>query len=144
MAADGIHKAVAVPSRLYATRSETRPLAGIRFALKDCFNLAGVKTTMSSRAYTRVYGPERENAAFASKLLSLGASIVGKTKMTNFASSDEPTDQWIDDICPINPRGDQYQSLSGSSSGAAAALAGYSWLDQSIGADSRCPYNPRC
>ena len=99
---------------------------------------------MSSRAYTQVYGPEKESAAFATKLLSLGASIVGKTKMTNFASSDEPTDQWIDEICPINPRGDQYQSPSGSSSGAAAALAGYSWLDQSIGADSRCPYNSLC
>ncbi|KAL8793565.1 MAG: hypothetical protein Q9195_003827 [Heterodermia aff. obscurata] len=136
MAADGIHKAVAVPSRLYATRSESLPLAGMRIALKDCFNLAGVKTTMSSRAYTQVYGPERENAAFVTKLLSLGAWVVGKTKMTNFASSDEPTDQWIDDICPINPRGDQYQSPSGSSSGAAAALAGYPWLDQSIGADS--------
>ncbi|KAL8830608.1 MAG: hypothetical protein Q9191_001333 [Dirinaria sp. TL-2023a] len=136
IAADGIHKVVAVPSRLYATRSKIQPLAGMRFALKDCFNLAGVKTTMSSRAYTQVYGPEKESAAFASKLLSLGASIVGKTKMTNFASSDEPTDQWVDDICPINPRGDGYQSPSGSSSGAAAALAGYSWLDQSIGADT--------
>ena len=139
IAADGIHKAVAVPSRLYATKSERRPLAGMRFALKDSFNLAGVKTTMSSRAYTQIYGPEEESAAFVKKILSLGALIVGKTKMTNFASSDEPTDQWIDDICPVNPRGDQYQSPSGSSSGAAAALAGYSWLDQSIGGDSGCP-----
>ncbi|CAF9916091.1 MAG: hypothetical protein HETSPECPRED_002755 [Heterodermia speciosa] len=56
--------------------------------------------------------------------------------MTNFASSDEPPDQWIDDIRPTNPRGDQYQSPSSSSSGAAATLAGYSWLDQSIGADT--------
>lgn len=144
IATDGIHKDVAVPSRLYATRSESRPLAGMRFALKDCFNLAGVKTTMSSRAYTQIHGPEEKSAAFASKLISLGASIVGKTKMTNFASADEPTDQWIDDISPINPRGDQYQSPSGSSSGAAAALAGCSWLDQSIGADSRSPhYSPR-
>ena len=94
---------------------------------------------MSSRAYAQVYEAEEKSAAFASKLLSLGAVIVGKTKMTNFASSDEPTDQWIDDICPINPRGDQYQSPSGSSSGAAAALAGYPWLDQSIGADSEYP-----
>ena len=129
---------------MYATKAERQPLAGMRFALKDCFALAGIKTTMSSRAYTQVYGPEEKSAAFASKLLSLGAIIVGKTKMTNFASSDEPTDQWIDDICPINPRGDQYQSPSGSSSGAAAALAGYPWLDQSIGADSRYPYGREC
>ena len=58
--------------------------------------------------------------------------------MTNSASSDEPTDQLVDDMSPIKPRGDQYQRPSGSSSGAAAALAEYSWLDQSIGADNTC------
>ena len=109
----------------------------MRFGLKDCFNLAGVRTTLSSRAFTELYEPETENAEYVKKLLSLGAVIVGKTKMTNFASSDEPTDQWIDFMCPTNPRGDRYQSPSGSSTGAAAALAGYSWLDYSIGADSK-------
>ena len=44
-------------------------------------------------------------------------------------------------MSPIKPPGDQYQSPSGSSSGVEAALAGYSWLDQSIGAGSMCAYN---
>ncbi|KAH8759977.1 amidase signature domain-containing protein [Diaporthe sp. PMI_573] len=56
--------------------------------------------------------------------------------MTQFASSDEPTDQWIDFHCYVNPRGDKYQSPSGSSSGAAASLACYHWLDFSIAGDS--------
>jgi Asp-tRNA(Asn)/Glu-tRNA(Gln) amidotransferase A subunit family amidase len=69
--------------------------------------------------------------------LSLGAVIVGKTKTTSFASADEHTDQWIDFHCPRDPRGDRYQSPSGSSTGAAALLAGHSWLDSAIGGDSK-------
>ncbi|KAK9769981.1 putative Amidase [Seiridium cardinale] len=133
---DGVWKSIAVPSRLYSNPSKKRPLAGARMGLKDIFGLAGVKTTMMSRAYSELYRPEEESAEYVKKLIDLGAIIVGKTKMTQFASSDEPTDQWIDFHCPINPRGDQYQSPSGSSSGAAAALAGYPWLDHSIAGDS--------
>lgn len=134
---DGIRKSIAVPSRLYRDRSESKPLSGSRFCLKDIFRVAGVKTTMMSRAYTDLYEPETESADYVKKLISLGAVIVGKTKMTQFASSDEPTDQWIDFHCPINPRGDMYQSPEGSSSGAAVALAGYPWLDESIGGDCK-------
>lgn len=42
---------------------------------------------MSSRAYIQVYGPVEESVVFANKLLSLGASIVGNTKMTNLQTS---------------------------------------------------------
>ncbi|KAI1121626.1 putative amidase [Nemania abortiva] len=133
---DGLAKMIAVPSRLYHKVSPEKPFAGARTGLKDIFSIEGVKTTMMSRSYTELFGPDTKNAEYVNKLLSLGVVIVGKTKMTQFASSDEPTDQWIDFHCPVNPRGDQYQSPSGSSSGAAAALAGYQWLDQSIGGDS--------
>ncbi|KAF2652401.1 putative amidase [Lophiostoma macrostomum CBS 122681] len=133
---DGIWRGVAVPSRLYARPTPEQPFAGTRLAIKDIYKLAGVKSTMSSRAYTELYGPDEESADYVRKLVSLGAVIVGKTKMTSFASSEEPTDQYIDFHCTFNPRGDRYQSPSGSSSGAAAALAGYSWLDFSLGSDS--------
>jgi Asp-tRNA(Asn)/Glu-tRNA(Gln) amidotransferase A subunit family amidase len=136
---DGIWKMVAVPSRAYHTPSTDKPLAGMRVSLKDNINLAGIKTTMTNRAYLELYGPERENAAFAEKLISLGAIIVGKTRMTSFASGEEPTDQWIDFHCPFNPRGDLYQSPGGSTTGGGASLAGYPWLDVSIGTDSRLP-----
>lgn len=83
----------------------------------------------STGSYSELYGPDDASADYTKKLIELGAVVVGKTKMTQFASSDEPTDQWIDFHCPVNPRGDKYQSPSGSSSGAAASLAGYDWLD---------------
>ncbi|KAF2240819.1 putative amidase [Trematosphaeria pertusa] len=136
LSVDGIWRAVAVPSRMYARPTAEFPLAGARVAIKDIYKLAGVKSTMSSRDYTQLYGPDQESADYVQKLISLGAVIVGKTRMTSFAASDEPTDQYIDFHCPVNPRGDRYQSPSGSSSGAAAALAGYPWLDFSLGSDS--------
>ncbi|KAJ5726505.1 uncharacterized protein N7483_007862 [Penicillium malachiteum] len=135
MSDDGIWKQVPVPSRLYSLPTPEKPLASVRVCLKDTFHLKGTKTTMMSRAYTEMYPAQEKSADYAQKLLAQGAIIIGKTKMTNFASSDEPTDQWIDFHCPTNPRGDEYQSPSGSSSGAAAALAGYSWLDSSIGVE---------
>lgn len=106
--------------------------------VKDIFDVHGLKTTMMSRAYTELYGPRDGSADYVTKLLSLGAVILGKTRMTAFACSDEPTDQYVDFHCPVNPRGDRYQSPSGSSCGAAASLAGYDWLDISVAGD--CTY----
>ncbi|TAQ90720.1 hypothetical protein B7494_g1006 [Chlorociboria aeruginascens] len=89
----GIWRNIAVPSRLYTEFSSERPLAGARLSIKDIFRLKGVKSTMVSRAFTALYEPEQESGDYVTKLLGLGAIIVGKTKMTQFASSDEPTDQ---------------------------------------------------
>lgn len=99
--------------------------------------MKGIRTTMMNRAYNELYPPRSSTADYAAKLIELGAVIVGKTKMSAFASAEEPTDQWVDYHCPFNPRGDEYQTPSCSSAGAGASLAGYSWLDHSIGSDSR-------
>lgn len=111
-----------MPSRLYDQVTPERPLSGTRLTLKDIFQLAGTKTTMMSRDYVELYGPDEKSAAYVKKLIDLGAVIVEKTKITQFASADEPTYQWVDFRCPVNPRGDQYQIPSGSSSGAATSL----------------------
>ena len=132
----GIWKNVAVPSRCYSQQSVERPLAGVRIAIKDCYTLHGIKTTLSSRPFEETYGPDGSSATFIRNLIHLGAVIVGKTRTSAFLSSEEPTDQWIDFHAPFNPRGDGYQTPAGSSNGAAAALSGYQWLDLSIGTDS--------
>jgi Asp-tRNA(Asn)/Glu-tRNA(Gln) amidotransferase A subunit family amidase len=132
----GTFKCVAVPSRLYSNPSKERPLAGARVSIKDNYDLKGIRTTMMNRAYNELYPPRASSADYATKLTQLGAVIVGKTKMSAFASAEEPTDQWVDYHCPFNPRGDMYQTPSCSSTGAGASLAGYSWLDHSIGTDS--------
>jgi Asp-tRNA(Asn)/Glu-tRNA(Gln) amidotransferase A subunit family amidase len=133
---NGLYKSVAVPSRLYASPSKEEPLAGVRLNLKDNINLVGIHTILMNRAYADLYPPATKSTAYAEKLAALGAVIVGKTKLCAFASTQEPTDQWIDYHCPFNPRGDFYQPPSGSTTGGGASLAGYPWLDYSIGTDS--------
>ena len=137
---DDMWKCVAVPSRLYAKPSDQSPLAGLRVSVKDNFKISGIKTTMTSRCFTELYTVESETAEYVVRLIELGAIIVGKSKMCSFAAGQDPTDQWIDFHCPFNPRGDLYQSPGSSSSGAAASLAGYPWLDYSIGTDSESAF----
>jgi Asp-tRNA(Asn)/Glu-tRNA(Gln) amidotransferase A subunit family amidase len=97
---------------------------------------------MMNKAYTTLYPPEKNNAAFVQTLLRQGAVILGKTKMNSFASGENP-DQWIDFNCPYNPRMDLYQSPSGSTTGGGASTAGYDWLDLGIGTDSKCARHPK-
>lgn len=137
---NGLWKHIPVPSRLYTYPTTGRPLAGSRMGIKIIFRLAGTQLIMMSRPWIEIYGPDEESADYIKKLIDLGAVIVGKTKMTSFASPEEPTDQWIDFHCPVNPRGDGYQSPSSSSTGAGTSLAGYEWLDFSIAGD--CENSP--
>jgi Asp-tRNA(Asn)/Glu-tRNA(Gln) amidotransferase A subunit family amidase len=129
---NGVQKAIAVPSRLYSPVTSSKPLAGLRVSIKDNIDLCGMKTTLMNCAYTELYPPQQSSAPFVKDLIAKGAVIVGKTTLCSFASADEPTDQWIDYLCAYNPRGDQYQSPSGSTAGGAASLAGFHWLDYSI------------
>lgn len=82
------------------------------------------------------YGPNSETANRVKKLISMGASILGKTRMSAFASAEEFTDQFVDFHAHFNPWGDGYQTPAGSSSGSAAALWIYGWLDIAINTDT--------
>jgi Amidase len=130
---DGVSKGVPVPSRHYYKVSAEKPLAGARVSLKDIFDVQGIKTTLSSKAWSELYSAANTSAPYVKHLLDLGAVIVGKTKTTQFATAME----WVDFQSPINPRGDRYQEPSGSSTGAAASQAGYDWLDYAIGGDCK-------
>lgn len=70
-------------------------------------------------------------------LLRLGAIIVAKAKTVQLASGPGPR-YWIDYQCPLNPRRDGYLDPDCSSTGSAAGVAEYNWLDFSIGSDSEC------
>lgn len=91
---------VPVPSRLHYPKSEEKPLNGVRITVKEVIDLAGVKTSGQSRSYEKLYGPRRETALTVKLLVAKGAIIVGKTKCTQFASSDQPTADWVDYHCP--------------------------------------------
>lgn len=130
---------VAVPSRLYYTKTKERPYAGLRLAIKDVIDLKGMKTGASSRAYTDLYPPKEKSAEAVQRLIDLGYVVVGKLKTTQFADSEWPTSDWVDYHGPFNPRGDGYLTPSGSSAGSASAIASYEWLDHSLGTDSKLP-----
>ncbi|KAJ5113150.1 amidase [Penicillium angulare] len=114
---------IAVPSRLYFMPTDEKTLAGLRIAVKDTQDVRGIKTTGSSRAWTRLYGPREKSATGVQRLLDSGVV------------SEFPTGDWVDYHAPWNPRADGYQSPSASSSGSGAALAAYDWLDISTGTD---------
>ena len=61
--------------------------------------------------------------------------IVGKAKTVQFASGEKPRD-WLDFQCSFNARGDGYLDPGCSSTGSAAAVGAYSWIDIAIGTDS--------
>ncbi|KAI9929447.1 hypothetical protein ASPWEDRAFT_41342 [Aspergillus wentii DTO 134E9] len=129
-------KDVAVPSRLYYTPTAEQPLAGLRLGVKDIYHVKGLKTSGANRAYYYLYDTQNVTAPSVQRLFDLGAVFVGKTGTVQFANGDSPTADWVDVHCPFNPRGDGYQSPSGSSSGSGAAIASYDWLDLTVGSDT--------
>ncbi|KAH9905984.1 amidase signature domain-containing protein [Xylariomycetidae sp. FL2044] len=134
--ASAMTKSIAVPSRLYYTVTDDQPLAGLRFGVKDLFHVKGVGTSGGSRAYYELYGVQNTTAPAIQRLLDLGAVLVGKTGMTQFANGDKATSDWVDFHSPFNPRGDGYQDPSGSSTGSGAAMGSYPWLDFAVGSDT--------
>ncbi|KAF2189236.1 amidase signature enzyme, partial [Zopfia rhizophila CBS 207.26] len=128
---------VAVPSRCPAMllNFKPRPLEGIRFAVKDNFDIKGTRTTLGSRAYFELYPPANESADCVKMFTGAGAVLLGKTKLCSFISKEDTTEA-VDYPAPFNPRADGYQSSSGSSTGSASAVSSYDWIDFTLGTDT--------
>ncbi|OAP54478.1 hypothetical protein AYL99_11579 [Fonsecaea erecta] len=129
-----LQKGIPLPSKLYCCH-DRRPLAGLRFAVKDTIAIRGLKTSFGNRAWHDTYPPEKATAPVIKSLLEAGAILVGKLKTTEFAEGID-TCEWTEDVCPFNPRGDGRQKPSSSSTGSAVAAAAYEWLDFTIGTDT--------
>ncbi|GAP82416.1 putative glutamyl-tRNA amidotransferase subunit A [Rosellinia necatrix] len=111
------------------------PLSDVRIAVKDIFDICGIRTSLGSRDYLRSGSPALKTSPAVQLLVDSGANIVGLTKICSMVLLQHPT-QCIDFSAPFNPRGDGYQSPSGGSSGQAAAVSSYAWLDAAISSDS--------
>ncbi|KAL8724664.1 MAG: hypothetical protein Q9181_006724, partial [Wetmoreana brouardii] len=127
---------IGVPSRLYYTKTTSKPLAGVRLGVKDIYDIAGVKTSNGNRAVYGFYPPKTKNSVPVQRLIDAGAIIVGKMKTSQFANGELATADWVDYHSPFNPRGDGYQDPSSSSSGPGAGAATYPWLDLTLGSDT--------
>jgi len=126
---------VPVPSKLYFPENKKKPLNGVRVAVKDSIALKGLRTSFGSKAWLDTYPAERATAPCIQKLVDAGAIVLGQVKTTEFAEGVDAC-EWIDTVCPFNPRGDGQQEVSSSSSGSAAAMAAYDWLDVAVGTDT--------
>ncbi|KAK4222748.1 amidase signature domain-containing protein [Podospora fimiseda] len=127
---------IGVPSRLYFTKTDDKPLAGIRIGIKDIYRLAGVKGSNGNRAWYNLYAQSNYTGPAVQRLIDAGAQIVGLQKTSQFANGESATSDWVDYHAPFNPRGDGYSDTSSSSSGAGASVAAYDWLDIAIGSDT--------
>ncbi|KAF4499186.1 amidase [Fusarium agapanthi] len=99
-------------------------------------DIAGAKTFASPLAYGEFHGIKSQNAHAIQRLLDLGAVIVGKTGMSQFAGAEDPTGDFVDFHAPWNPRGDALRSPGGSSYGSGTAAGAYDWIDFTIGTDT--------
>ncbi|RDW72673.1 glutamyl-tRNA(Gln) amidotransferase, subunit A [Aspergillus mulundensis] len=127
---------IGVPSRLYSTRTATKPLAGVRLGVKDLYDIKGVKTGCGNRAYYDLYAAANTTAPSIQSLIDAGAVIVGKMKTSQFANGETATADWVDYHSPFNARGDGYQDPSSSSSGPGSGIGAYAWLDLAVGSDT--------
>jgi Asp-tRNA(Asn)/Glu-tRNA(Gln) amidotransferase A subunit family amidase len=95
------------------------PLYGVPVSIKDCFDLAGFRTTLGSRFYAERNGMAPEDSAVAARLRSQGAIIIGKTHMHPLAygiTGENP--EFGDCVQPSDAR----RLTGGSSSGGAASV----------------------
>ncbi|KAI5926047.1 amidase family protein [Camillea tinctor] len=125
---------IPVPSRIYSW-ADARPLAGRRVAVKDLFDVKGLITSGGSQAWAEIVEVANHSAPSIQRIVDLGAVLVGKYKLAQFASGADPWG-WQDEHYPFNPRGDGWLTCSASSSGGGCAVAAYDWLDFAIGSDT--------
>ncbi|TLS31475.1 hypothetical protein PpBr36_03394 [Pyricularia pennisetigena] len=128
---------IPVPYKQPATPADLsdRPLNGLRFAVKDTIDVAGLQTRCGSSAWANTYPARTKTADFVTRLVEAGAVLVGKLRCDQLCDAQDPLER-SEEETPWNPRGDGFQKPSGSSSGSAAACAAYPWLDFTIGGDT--------
>ena len=108
------------------------PLAGLSFASKDIFDVAGHVTGGGNPAWRATHNPAEANAWVVQQLVDSGAELAGKT------ITDELTrgifGENVHYGAPVNPRAPG-RVPGGSSSGSASAVAG-ELVDFALGSDT--------
>jgi amidase len=110
----------------------TGPLAGLRFAAKDLFDIAGQTTGCGNPDWLRTHGPAAATAPAVARLVEAGATLVGKTITDELAFSLNGQNFHYGTPINVNAPG---RIPGGSSSGSAAAVAG-GLVDFALGTDT--------
>jgi amidase len=105
---------------------------GVRLAVKDCIDVAGVPTTVGCPVIAERARPATQDAAVVAAARRSGAQIVGKTNLSELCWSAAGTNPWSG--MPVNPA-DPRRLPGGSSSGSAVAVA-VGEADVALGTDT--------
>lgn len=112
--------------------TDSGPLSGVSFAIKDLFSLVGHTSSFGHAKWRQTHEPATSNARAVEMTLQAGGRIVGLTKMDQLAYS--LIGNIGEGISPVNSyRSDCY--CGGSSSGSASAVAG-GLADLGLGTDT--------
>ena len=107
------------------------PLAGLRFAAKDIFDIEGHRTGFGNPTWLETHGPAGATASAVQGLLDAGADLAGKTLTDELAYS--LTGENLHYGTPLNPAAPD-RVPGGSSSGSASAVAA-GLVDFALGTD---------
>ncbi|KIQ29175.1 allophanate hydrolase [Variovorax paradoxus] len=105
------------------------PLAGLRFAVKDNIDVAGVPTTAACPAFDR---KPTAHAAVVQRLLEAGASLAGKTNLDQFACGLNGTRSPYGEV----PNAFDARYVSGGSSSGSAYVVAAGEVDFALGTDT--------
>jgi amidase len=108
------------------------PLAGLTFAAKDLYDVAGQKTGFGNPDWLRTHEPAARSAPAVQMLLDAGAHLVGKTHTEEMAWSLTGENAHYGTPVNVNAPG---RVPGGSSSGSAAAVAA-GLVDFALGSDT--------
>ncbi|WP_444812871.1 allophanate hydrolase [Variovorax fucosicus] len=109
--------------------AQTGPLAGLRFAIKDNIDAAGVPTTAACPAFERF---PAEHAHVVQRLLDAGATLVGKTNLDQFACGLNGTRSPYGAV----PNAFDARYVSGGSSSGSAYVVAAGQVDFALGTDT--------
>ncbi|MER8486498.1 amidase [Mesorhizobium sp. M1322] len=114
------------------SNAQSGPLAGLRLAVKDIYDVAGYRTGCGNPRKYQDASPASATAPAVQALLDSGARFVGKTQTDELAFSLMGLNAHFPP--PVNPAAPD-RITGGSSSGSAAAVAG-GLADIAIGSDT--------
>jgi amidase len=108
------------------------PLVGLKFAVKDIYDVAGHKTSFGSPDWWRTHEPAARTATVVQRLLDAGAHLVGKTHTDELTWSLAGENAHYGAPVNVNAPG---RITGGSSSGSAAVVAA-GVVDFAVGSDT--------
>lgn len=128
---DPVHAFVPYPE-VDVPRASTGPLAGLTFAVKDLFDVAGYPTSGGSPILLAMSGIKTRTAPTVQRLLDAGARLVGKTVTDELAFSMNGQNAHFG--APVN--GAAPARISGGSSSGSASAVSARLCDFALGTDT--------